>query len=521
MLPNPGMVQKRSGTFKVNEQPPGWVVKGFGQESYAGENVTVEGALSVASVLSAFTILMEDTASLPLITYRRLERGKERDYNSPYYALLHDLPNPEHTSMVYREFIMGHLLGWGNHFSQKIWDKKGILRELWPLRPDRMKVFRENGERKYFYIEMNGNKRAFRQEEIWHLPAFGFDGLIGYSRITLARNAIGLSMAAEKFGSKFFANGAVPGLVIKHPGTLGDVAFKNFTDSWNENYRGTDNSHRFAILEEGMSIEKIGIPPDDAQFIETRRFQLGEIARMFRVPPHMLGDVERTTSWGSGIEQQELGYLSHTLRPWLKRIEQGAQKDLLLEHERKSTVIEHLVEDFLRTDIGARMEAYVQAITNGIYSRNEVREMENKNPIDGLDKMLMPLNMTTVEPNPKTAPAKRNTVRRFDPQPLIADIVQRIERREAHELQDADKRYKNKPEKFDQWIEQFYKSDLSEFMKRAMRPLVDAGLLTDERVGQIVFEYCDTHGADAEHLQLGDPAAAELSRLIDEESEDE
>lgn len=490
MLPKPSDLR----SFHVSLSPPGWVVKGYGQESYAGENVTVEGALSVASVLSAFTILMEDTASLPLIVYRRLKRGKERDTSSPYYMLLHDMPNPEHTSMVYREFIMGHLLGWGNHFSQKIWDRRGVLRELWPLRPDRMKVFRENGQRKYLYTEMNNNKRAFRQEEIWHVPAFGFDGLMGYSRITLARNAIGLSMAAEKFGSKFFGNGAIPGIALQHPGTLGDEGFKHLNESWNENYRGTDNAHKFVILEEGMSIEKLGIPPDDAQFIETRRFQLGEIARMFRVPPHMIGDVTSSTSWGSGIEQQELGYLSHTLRPWLKRIEQGAHKDLLLEAERRDTVIEHLVEDFLRTDIAARMQAYVQAITNGIMTRNEARERENLNPLDGLDRMLMPLNMTTVDSDPKAAPAKRSA-QAFDPRPFILDAASRIVRRETKELADAVKRWldKGKPEKFQAWIEQFYLRDHLEFVQRTLEHFSQ---FDGEHVRLVVAAYLNEHGAE-------------------------
>ena len=488
------MIMDQRSSFHVSQSPPGWVMQGYGNESYAGENVTVEGALSVASVLSAFTILMEDTASLPLITYRRLERGKERAYDSPYYVLLHDIPNPEHTSMVYREFIMGHLLGWGNHYSQKIWDRNGVLVELWPLRPDRMKVFRENGVRKYLYTETNGALRPFRQEEIWHIPAFGFDGLVGYSRITLARHAIGLSIAAEKFGSNFFSNGAIPGIAIKHPKTLSDAAYKHLVDSWEARHQGAENAHKPAILEEDMSIEKIGIPPDDAQFIETRRFQLGEIARMFRVPPHMLGDVERSTSWGSGIEQQELGYLSHTLRPWLKRIEQGAQKDLLLESERKTTVIEHLVEDFLRTDIGARMLAYVQAITNGIMTRNEVRERENLNPMDGLDRMLVPLNMTTVDAPLTPSPSPKGRGGNFDPRPFVLDAAKRIVRREVKEIIDASKRWlnKDKPEKFQAWLEQFYKHDHLEFIQRMLEA---CSQFNPEHIQTVIADYLEEQGA--------------------------
>ncbi len=487
MLPRPSDVRS---TFHVSQEPPGWVVRGYGEESYAGENVTVEGALSVASVLSAFTILMEDTASLPLITYHRLKRGKERDTNSPYYVLLHDMPNPEHTSIVYREYIMGHLLGWGNHYSQKIWDRRGVLRELWPLRPDRMRVIRKNGQRVYNYIQADGKPRTFRQEEIWHIPAFGFDGLIGYSRITLARHAIGLSIAAEKFGSKFFNNGATPGIMYKHPGELSDKAYDHLNKSLEER-AGAENAHKPIILEEGMSIEKLGIPPDDAQFIETRRFQLGEIGRMFRVPPHMLGDVERSTSWGTGIEQQELGYLSHTLRPWLKRVEQAAWKDLLLESERRDTVIEHLVEDFLRTDIGARMNAYVQAITNGIMTRNEARERENLNPMEGLDRMLIPLNMTTVDAEPKPAPTKRA----FDVRPVLMDALERIVRRETKELVDASKRWleKEKPEKFNAWLEQFYKRDHLEFIRRILAPFG----FNAETLDTIFIAYLDEQGAKA------------------------
>jgi HK97 family phage portal protein len=517
MLPRPSDI--RSSTFHVSQTPPGWVVQGYGEDSYAGEPVTVEGALGVTAVLSGFTILSEDTSSLPLITYRRLKRGKERAYNSPMYKLLHDQPNPEHTSMVYREFIMGHLLGWGNHYSQKVWDRKGVLVELWPLRPDRMKIERVNGVRIYTYTQANGTPRTFRAEEIWHIPAFGFDGLMGYSRITLARNAIGLSLATEKYGSKFFANGANPGIVVKHPGKLSDEAYTNLKVSWEER-KGVDNSHKVAILEEGMSIDKIGIPPDDAQFLETRKFQVDEIARMFRIPPHMLGATEKSTSWGTGIEQQELGYLSHTLRPWLQRIEQQAWKDLLLESEKQDLTIEHLVEELLRTDLAARMTAYVQAITNGIMTRNEVRERENMNPIEGLDEMLQPLNMTTVNnPQPAKTPARAYELKGIDPQPLIQDAVRRIVRREKHELSDAGKRWNDKPEKYAAWQEQFYKADLPTFMGLTFEPLVRGQLLDGITLQRAITEYCNIHGADPSSYLNEELSEGELIRLIQENTD--
>lgn len=511
MLPNPAMV-KRSDTFHVSQSPPGHIVRGWGQETYTGEAVTVEGSLSVTAVLAGFTILSEDTASLPLILYRRLKRGKERATDHPYYSLMHDAPNPEHTSMVFREIVTGHLVGWGNFYGQLIWDRKGVVRETWPLRPDRMKVFRENGVRKYLYRTANGQERAFRQDEILHIPGFGFDGLTGISRITQARNAIGLSIAAEKFGSKFFSNDARPGVVLKHPKELSDDSYNRLRNSWNEMHQGVDNSHKPAILEEGMDIETIGIPPEDAQFLQTRQFQVSEVARIFRIPPHMIGDISKSTSWGSGIEQQELGYLSHTLRPWLTRIEQQLNKDLLLAAEKKDYLFEHLTDVLLRTDTTARFQAYALAITNGFMTRNEAREKENSNPIDGLDEPLVPLNMSEVG-----ASATTTAPRIADIQPFLRDMAERVIRREANELRDASKRNKDKHEKYLAWLEQFYKRDLPVLIAQFLKPFVDANYFTDEHAQEIIGEYCSVRGELILANQLEDPTVDHLLQVIEEQ----
>lgn len=499
----PAMVQKRSDTFHVSQTPPGWVVRGWGQETYTGEFVTVEGSLSVTSVLAGFTILAEDISSLPLILYRRLKRGKERASDHPYFSLMHDAPNPEHTSMVFREFIEGHLLGWGNFYGQLIWDRKGVVREVWPLRPDRMSVFREGGVRKYLYRPMKGPERAFRQDEVLHIPAFGFDGLTGLSRISQARNAIALSIAAEKFGSKFFQNDARPGIVLKHPQSLGDDAYKHLSESWSSLHQGVDNSHKPAILEEGMDIATIGIPPEDAQFLQTRQFQVAEIARIFRIPPHMMGDVTKTSSWGTGIEQQELGYLSHTLRPWMTRIEQQLNKDLLLPEERRTYLFEHLSDVMLRTDTTARFQAYAQAITNGFMTRNEAREKENWNPLDGLDEPLVPLNMGTAGATPRSV------------SPLLHDLAERVTRREINELRDAAKRCKDRQEKYNAWLEQFYKSDLRTFMAQLLKPFVDAAYFTSERADDIIGSYCSQRGDMMTH-KMEEPTVDHLFGLLEE-----
>lgn len=505
--------EKRSVSLTA---PPDWLVQyiGGGGTAFTGEVVSVEGALNVTSVLAGFTILMEDIASLPLILYRRLERGKERALRHPYYSLLHDNFNPEHTSMVSREMLIGHMVGWGNYYGQLIWDQRGVVREIWPLAPNRMEVFRENGERRYLYTESNGNRIPFRQEDILHIPAFGFDGLVGYSRITLARNAIGLARAAEKYGSKIFANDARPSVIFKSQKRMSPEAKTNLRESWDQLYAGAGNAARSAVLEEGLDLETVGFPPEDAQFLQTRQFQVTEIARIFRIPPHMIGDVERSTSWGSGIEQQELSYLNHTLRPWMVRVEQQLHKDLLLSRERRNYIIEHLTDAMLRTDTTARFEAYAKAITNGWMNRNEVREKENMNPADGLDEYLVPLNMgdaseppaepappePPIDQPPQEPPPDQNEPQRMRLIPLVEDAIQRALKRESHEVQDAARRWleKDKPEKFSQWLEQFYKSDQPGYLRSTFDPFVRAGMLDEQRFLQFSAAHCEGQGLRVE-----------------------
>jgi HK97 family phage portal protein len=458
-----------------NARPVRTVVK---ERSYSEETITPEISLTVSAVLAAFTILTEDLSSLPMLLYQRVGRNKFRAYNNMYYRLMHDQPNPEHSSMVFREFVLGHMLAWGNFFGQPIFDKAGDVVEIWPLRPDKMTVKRLNGERVYIYITPEGIQRVFLQEEILHIPAFGFDGLVGYSRISLARNTIGLSISIDKFGSKFFSNDAVPGYIYKHPGELGDEAYDHLKDSLEER-KGVDKSHTPVILEEGMSIERLGIPPDDAQFLETKKFQVGEIARIFRVPPHMIGDVEKVTSWGSGIDAQEQGYVNHTLRPWAKRTEEYLNMQLLPKQDQTSLYYEHLMDGLLRGDIQTRYASYVQAITNGFMSRNEVREKENMNPRNGLDAMLQPLNMTTTTTTSTGGGAPIDQSNPGDDQnalaPLWRDAVARVLKRESNDLLGASKRYQAKGQQaeYEKWVEHFYSVDHAAFIKKQFQALLE------------------------------------------------
>lgn len=349
----------------------------FGSTS-SGKTVNGRTAMQTTAVYSCVRILSETIASLPLHTYRYTVKGKEKAGDHQLYNLLHAEPNPEMTSFVFRETLMSHLLLWGNAYAQIIRDGRGQILALYPLLPDRMSVDRtKSGELYYTYNSDNNGLLTLRSDDVLHIPGLGFDGLIGYSPIAMAKNAIGMAIATEEYGAKFFANGANPGGVLEHPGIVKDP--KRVRESWNAVYQGSDNAHRIAVLEEGMKFNAIGIPPEQAQFLETRKFQLNEIARIFRIPPHMIGDLEKSSF--SNIEQQSLEYVIYTLDPWVIRWEQALQKALFSATEKKEYFIRFSVDGLLRGDYASRMSGYAVGRQNGWLSSNDIRELENLNSI--------------------------------------------------------------------------------------------------------------------------------------------
>ena len=370
-----------SRLFKSRAEPKnslfGSTYSFFFGSTNSGKTVNERTAMQTTAVYACVRILAETIASLPLHTYMNTETGKEKAREHPMYHLLSDSPNPEMTSFVFRETLMGHLLLWGNSYSQIIRDGHGKVVALYPLLPDKMKVERsENGEIYYIY-NSEGKDYLLRNTEVLHIPGLGFDGLIGYSPIAMAKNAIGMALATEEYGAKFFANGANPGGVLEHPGVVKDP--HRIRDSWNQVYQGTSNAHRVAVLEEGMKFSPIGIPPEQAQFLETRKYQTEEICRIFRVPPHLVGDLERATF--SNIEHQSISFVVHTIRPWLVRIEQSINKALFSDKEKEKYFVSFLVEGLLRGDYESRMRGYSIGIQNGFMSPNDVRTLENMNPI--------------------------------------------------------------------------------------------------------------------------------------------
>ena len=371
-----------SRLFKSRDKPVANSYQGsaysfFFGSTASGKTVNERTAMQTTAVYSCVRILAETIAGLPLHTYRYTDNGKEKAIDHPLYYLLHSEPNPEMTSFVFRETLMSHLLLWGNAYAQIIRDGRGKVLALYPLMPDRMTVDRtENGQLFYSYIK-DGVQYPLRSDEVLHIPGLGFDGIVGYSPIAMAKNAIGMAIATEEYGAKFFANGANPGGVLEHPGVVKDPA--RVRDSWNAVYQGSANAHRVAVLEEGMKFQSIGIPPEQAQFIATRKFQLNEIARIFRIPPHMIGDLEKSSF--SNIEQQSLEFVMYTLDPWVIRFEQSIQRSLFSESEKKTYFTKFNVNSLLRGDYSSRMAGYAVGRQNGWLSANDIRELEDMNKL--------------------------------------------------------------------------------------------------------------------------------------------
>ena len=375
---------------KSRQQPGAAVVSTGMMPTDAGVPMSEDQAMRLATVQACVRVrvLSEDVAALPLHIYRRTkDGGKERATDHPLYHLLHDAPNPEMTAMDFREALMVNALLSGNAYSFIEYDRAARIKALWPLiSTDVQKVRTSDG-----LIEYHVEGRTLLPTEVMHVKGLSYDGLLGLSPIAYARAAMGLAGAAEKFGSLFFGNGTNLGGFITMPGKMSDETFNRLKTQFRENFTGLKNAHGVPILEEGGTYTKLGIAPEDAQFLETRKFQRSEIAAIYRVPPHMIGDLEHATF--SNIEHQSIEYLQRTLTPWLVRIEQAMRTSLLLPEERNEYLIEHDTANFLRGDTLSRMQAYQAAVQAGIMTRNECRIRDNLTPLPGGDELLQPLNM--------------------------------------------------------------------------------------------------------------------------------
>lgn len=374
------------------EEPRFW--GDIAYQSATGISVTPDTAKRCAAVFGCVRVLSETIAHLPFVLYQRGGEGRSREINHPLYSLLHDAPNRWQTSFEFREMLMGHVLLRGNGYAQKVYDRRGAVIELVPLNPTRVTPkMTATGDVYYEFRPQAGGVVNIPGTDVFHLKANASDGLVGVSPIAEAREAVALSMAAEEFGARTFQNDAQPGGVLEHPGKLGDDALVNLRKSIQDQHSGVKNARKWMILEEGMKWSKIGMDLQDTQYIETRKFQIEEIARIFRVPPHLIGHLDRATF--SNIEHQGLEFVTHTILPWLKRWEQAISLRLMTPQERKTYYSEFLVDGLLRGDITSRYQAYAVGRQWGWLSADDVRRLENMDPLpEGQGaKYLLPLNM--------------------------------------------------------------------------------------------------------------------------------
>lgn len=500
-----GLFERR---FHVSQTPPAWVERVAGYQSTTGLTISENNALELSAVWACIRVLAETIGQIPFPFYRRVGDGKERARDHPLYAILDDMPNPEMDAFTFRETLMGHLCAWGNAYADIEIDRAGRIKHLWPLRPDKMKPARENGRLVYNYrLPKTDRPITLPAERIFHLHGLGFDGLQGYNPIRLHRQTIGLAKATEDFGSRFFANDARPGAVLQHPGTLSEDAQDRLRKSYEKEHRGLEKSHRMAILEEGMTIKEIGIPPEDAQYLGTRKFQVPEICRIFRVPPHMVHDLDRAT-WGN-IEHQAIDFVIYSIGPWVVRWEKGVYRELMLPSERPVYFAEFLLTALLRGDTKTRYDAYSIGRQNGWLSANDIRRLENMDPLGPSgDVYLVPLNMIPADQaglEPSTEPgaralgalAGRNaegettgaspfTIRaqrsarmrhrlQIAYQKIYRTAAGRIVRREVNDvLNGAKKIFKRRNvAEFDQWLTEFYE-DHREFIAKQIGPVYES-----------------------------------------------
>ncbi|MFH0957715.1 MAG: phage portal protein [Pseudomonadota bacterium] len=481
-----------------------WALYGLSEnlQTATGRVITEDAAYKLTIVYACIQCLAVTVGSLPFFVYKKVtEDSREKATDHYLYRILHEEPNPEMVSLVFRETMMNHLAGWGNFYAHIAFDGNDRINSLWPLSPKEIKMERINGELFYRYTLPSGEERILPRREVFHIPGWGFDGLKGYSPITMNRESIALTQAAEEFGSRFFANDARPGIVLSHPGNLSEPAQDRLRKSWEKLHVGLENKHRLAILEEGMDIKTIGIPPGDAQWIELRSLQIDEIARIFRIPPPIVGILTHATF--SNVEELARHFGMLTIRPWCERIEAVSNVRFFSQEERGVYYTKHLMDSLMRADITSRYAAYATGRQWGFLSINDIRRMEDMNPVDMGDIYLSPINMIPLDQVGKAPPPppkepfgfgrsesrsatdeeiaaaldrvkERHDLER-DFEPLLKTTIARFVNRENIVLEKAIKKHisERNLDTFRSFMDQFY-SDFPNYIKEAYGPAIRA-----------------------------------------------
>lgn len=385
----------------------GWgkLVPGLlGWPTSSGVSITPDSALRIAAVFTAVRIISGTVGALPMQVYRRDDDGDREIARRHWaYALLHSSPNEFHTAMSWRELLVTHILLWGNSYNRIEWLGNGAAGALYPLMPWNVEPKFTKGGSRYYEIRLPNGREDLADYEILHVPGLSYDGVSGLSVVGKMRDALGLSKAAEDFGAQFFANGARIGGILEVPGKMDEVASKNLTDSIAKNFAGGQaGAFKAMVLEEGAKWHgNITMPLKDAQFLEVRKFQRSEIFGWYGLPPHLGGDTERQTSWGTGIEQMDIGYAKHTITPLCVRIEQELNRKLF--GASSDFYCRHVLDGLLRGDFKSRMEGLQIAIGRPWMSVNEGRQLSDMNRLDdaGYDEIALPLNTGVGGKEPK------------------------------------------------------------------------------------------------------------------------
>ena len=441
--------------------PASWLFGALGGGKVsAGVTVNESTALQYSAVYAAVRLLSESVASLPLHTYERLDEGKQRANAHPVATMLSTSVNPQLSSYAFRETLMGHVLTYGNGYAEIVRDAGGNPVQLLPITPDRVRVVQSSDGVITYHID---EQITLAQDDMFHIAGLGFDGLVGYSPVQLAKQAIGLGIGSERFGGSFFGNSARPAGVLTHPNRLSKEAKENLRDSWQSTYAGADNAGRTAILEEGVQFTSIGLTNEDAQYLQTRQFQVVEIARWYGVPCHMIQSLDAATF--SNIEHQGIEYVTYSLRPWLVRWEQEIQRKLFTTGAFFS---EFLVDGLLRGDTKTRYDGYKVARETGWLSVNEIRSLENLNPVDGGDQYIQPLNMATVgeEPEQETDEDRSKWL-----EPLLDDTFFRAKRLQENGERVAKKR---KGDYYGEWRTKWIAEELPPLVEEIIYPAIEA-----------------------------------------------
>ena len=477
------MIKWLTKIFKRSSNPEQHFIDYFSPPSAAGVRVDEESALRVSAVLACVKVLSETVASLPLIVYRRLpDGGKERASQHYLYLPLHDQPNPLMTKYTFWETLTHHVLLWGNAYAEIEYNARGEPIAFWPLSPTRVAVIGNTRRIQYEISLDNGGIKTLPSSYILHIPGLGFDGIVGYSPIALMREAVGLALATEEFGAKFFSSGTHLGGYLETDRALSDTAYERLKRDVKSG-QGLENAHRLQILEEGLKYSKVTIPPEDAQYILTRKMQIAEIARIYRVPLHLVGETDKAATFAS-VEQFQIQFIVHTVRPWLVRLEQILNTKLFLPTERREYFCEFLIDGLLRGDIASRYNAYAIGRQHGWLSADDVRRMENMNPLpDGQGKhYLIPMNMQVVsaairpdepvEKNNREKRSKRNRLPRNKLRklylPLFRDAIGRMLKREEADIM-RKVRKTDDLQRLSIWLTDFYLKH-EDYIRKQIRP---------------------------------------------------